>query len=142
MDRISIQNLFSPEQIGRLDVDSLSAEVCAPVRSDKPTKINLNIQKMRDVRESKKAKLYAEYENQFGICVKRIELANDMGWSQVAWEPPSGIYGNYNYDPEECVEYVGRKLKSQGLDVENRGIGAMGVTQLVISWRRLLRNEI
>ena len=132
MDKISISNLFPTSKDNKpLDVYSLYN-----TRDQKTKhKINLNIDRLINLREERRKKIFDHYEKIFNMCVNKINLANDLKKIQVVYDVPDGVFGTTEYNMYDCLEYIQQKLKEKHIDsfiISNKSI--------YISWENLEQN--
>jgi len=132
MDKISINNLFpSTNDFQPLDVNNLYNTNDQKVKN----KINFNIERLIKLREERKRKILVQYEKIFNMCLKKISLANNLNYTEVIYDIPEAIYGHFDYNPNDCLEYVNNKLKNMHLDTIY-----MGDKQIYVSWINLEDN--
>jgi len=108
MDRISISNLFpSNQDFKPLDVYSLYNTNERKTRN----KINININRLVNLREERKKKILKEYDKIFNICLNKINLANELNKTEFIYEVPEGVFGYYDYNTLDCLKYIEDKLR-------------------------------
>lgn len=131
MDRISINNLFpSNNDFKPLDVNSLYNPQEKHVRN----KINFNIDRLVNLREERKKKVLIQYERIFNMCLNKINLANNLNKVEIVYDVPEAIYGSFDYNSNDCLEYIDDKLKKLKLDtliLDNKSI--------YVSWENLAK---
>lgn len=131
MDKISISNLFPTSSDFRpLDVYSLYNTKEQRIQNQ----LNFNIDRLVKLREEKKNKIFIQYDKIFNMCLKKINRANDLYKTEVIFDIPEGIYGQNDYNPLQCIEYINKKLHDMCLDtlILNKSI--------YISWLNLGEN--
>lgn len=132
MDKISINNLFpSDNDFQPLDVNSLYNT------NDQRTKnkINFNIDRLIKLRDERKSKILVQYEKIFNMCLNKITVANNMNKTEVVFNCPSAIYGHFEYNQYDCLEYIEKKIKDMHLDAI-----ILADKTLYISWLNLADN--
>lgn len=131
MDRISINNLFpSNNDFKPLDVNSLYNPQEKHVRN----KINFNIDRLVNLREERKKKVLIQYERIFNMCLNKINLANNLNKVEIVYDVPEAIYGSFDYNSNDCLEYIDDRLKKLKLDtliLDNKSI--------YVSWENLAK---
>lgn len=139
MDKISISNLFpSTYDFQPLDVDNLYNTQDQKTKN----KINFNIDRLVKLREERKSKILIQYEKVFNICLNKINLANNLNKTEIVYDVPEAIYGHFDYNINDCVEYIDNKLKNMDFDTLQLN------KSIYISWlnlgdnRKKLKNQI
>jgi len=113
MDQISIGNLFpSSSDFKPLDVYSLYNTKEQRIQNQ----LNFNIERLVQLREEKKNKIFIQYDKIFNACLNKINRANNLHKTEVLFDIPEGIYGHSDYNPLQCLEYIEKKLKDMCLD--------------------------
>lgn len=113
MDKININNLFpSSNDFRPLDVYTLYH-----TRDQQTTnKINFNIERLIKLREERKNKILIQYDRIFNMCLKKINIANELNKTEIVYDVPDAIYGYLEYNRIDCLGYLENKLKSMHLD--------------------------
>ena len=131
MDRISINNLFpSSNNFQPLDVNSLYNVNEQRTKN----KITFNIDKLVSLREERKKKVFVQYEKIFNMCLNKINLANGLNKNELVYYVPEAVYGYFDYNSINCLEYIEdklRKMKLETLILDN--------TSLYVSWENLAK---
>lgn len=132
MDRISINNLFPTNDFQPLDVNNLYNTQGNKAKN----KLNFNIDRLIKLREERKQKIFIQYDKIFNMCLNRITLANNLNKTEIVYEVPEAIYGHFDYNIHDCIQYLENKLKDMDLDtliLNNRTI--------YVSWLNLEENR-
>ena len=133
MDEISINNLFSTgNNFEPLDVHNLYN----PNDQKEKNKLNFNIDRLIKLREERKKKILIQYEKIFNLCLNKINLANNLNKIEIIYDVPDGIYGHFDYNSSNCLDYIEKKLQSMHLDTlifNNKTI--------YVSWLNLEENK-
>jgi len=133
MDKISINNLFpASHDFQPLDVNNLYNTSDQKIKN----KINFNIDKLVKLREERKRKILIQYEKVFNMCLKKINLANNMNKTEIVYDVPEAIYGHFDYVVIDCLEYINSKLKIMDLDTI-----LLSEKSIYISWLYLEENR-
>lgn len=97
--------------------------------------LKFNIDKLIKLREERKKKVLIHYEKIFNICLNKITLANNMNKTETIYQVPDAVYGTFDYDKYECMQYIEDKLKKMCLDTL-----ILGNNNIYISWINLENN--
>ena len=127
MDQISISNLFPSSDFKPLDVYSLYNTKEQRIQNQ----LNFNIERLVQLREEKKNKIFIQYDKIFNACLNKINRANNLHKTEVLFDIPEGIYGHSDYNPLQCLEYIEKKLQDLCLDT------LILKNSIYISWLKL-----
>lgn len=133
MDKISINNLFpSNNDFQPIDVNSLFNTK----EQRSKNKINLNIDRLIHLREDRKKKIFIQYDKILNMCLNKINLANNLDKTEVVYDVPDALFGHFNYNTAECVDYLHKKITDLYFD-------AMIISDksIYISWKNLEENR-
>lgn len=50
------------------------------------------------------------------MCLKKITLANNLNKLEVVYEVPDAVYGYFDYNSDQCLQYIDEKLQQLQLD--------------------------
>ena len=110
MNKIDLDLLvpdYTLDKNNPLDVESLATV---------DYKAGPSVSKLIKTREEDKIKLKNCYKKILKSCFKEIELANSMKRTDLIYKIPQINLKNINYQPEECLEYIEKKLQSYHFD--------------------------
>lgn len=131
MDRISINNLFpSSNNFQPLDVNSLYNINEQRTKN----KINFNIDKLVSLREERRRKIFVQYEKIFNMCLNKINMANGLNKNELVYYVPEAVYGYFDYNSTNCLEYIEGKLRQMKLETL-----ILDNTSIYISWENLAK---
>lgn len=137
MDKISINNLYKFEdnqyKNNVIDVNSLFN-----FKENQTTQsVNFDLEKLIKLKEKKKNKILIQYEKIFKLCLDKITLANNLNKTEVVYEIPDAIFGYFDYNKLDCMQYINSKLKNMNLDTL-----LLNDMNIYISWLNLETNII
>lgn len=133
MDRISINNLFSTtNDFEPLDVHNLFNTKEQMVKN----KINFNIDRLIKLREERKKKILVQYEKIFNMCLNKINMANELNKTEIIYDVPEGLYGHFDYNSLDCLNYIEKKIRDMHLDTL-----ILNNKTIFISWLNLEENK-
>jgi len=75
-----------------------------------------SVNKLIKSRDDEKVKLKNCYKKILKSCFKEIEIANGMKRTDIIYKIPHINLKNINYHPNECLEYLEKKLQSFNFD--------------------------
>ena len=128
MDKLNIENLFhckthSSSKI--LDVKTIT-------RNQRPFDTDILI----ETRERKRKTLLNYYLKFHDTCLKKIEIANNLGRTDLLYSVTEFIPNCPEYKPIDCVEYIKNKLDKNFFDTY-----IVGNKTLFITWLYLEANK-
>lgn len=131
MDKISLDNIFgtyTESEDNILDVKNIYEQ-----RKPKQKHI-LDINKIKKNMEYAKKLIADEYKKKYIICVNRINLANDMGKTNIIYSIYNEITMVRNFKCKDCVEYINKKLLKKKFNT-----CILSDTSLLISWKNIYK---
>jgi len=134
MDRININNLFNQTDESRKPLDVYS--LYHPYENKTINKINFDIDKLGRIKKEKRLKLLKEYERVYNMCLNRIMFINEMNRQDFIYEIPEAIFGFYDYNKVECIEYIDKRIKKLCFDTI-----IVNDHSLYISWINIEENR-
>lgn len=134
MDRININNLFDQTDDSKKPLDVYS--LYHPYEQKTINKINFDIDRLGKAKKEKKLKLLKEYERIYKMCLNKIMSINEIGRQDFIYEIPEAIFGFYDYDKSECLEYINKRIKKLCFDTI-----IVNDHSLYISWINIEENR-
>ncbi len=127
MDKINIESLFNCKtgSSKTLSVYSLAGKI-----DDE-----FNVAKLIKQRDTTRAELLHEFEKQYKMCFKKIELANSIFNNDIIFSVQYSVQHISRYNPRDCVNYISKRLNSIYIDtliIDN--------TTLFASWKFIEAN--
>lgn len=102
MEKINIESLFQC----RTHHSSNTLDVRSITHSRRPFDIDVLI----ETRERKRQKLLGYYTRNYDACLKKIEVANTLGKTDLLYSVRDYILNCPEYRAIDCVEYIREKL--------------------------------
>lgn len=130
MDKISIDNLFPKAKCGNRPLDVYS--LYNPRENKRRDEIAFSIENLKSVREEKKKKIYEEYKKLFDRCLRKITEINKKNSTYLIYDIPPAIFGQSNYNPVECLEFIEIRLKKLNIDAM-----ILSNVRIYISWANI-----
>lgn len=110
MDKLSLESLFKCKTHNNtsdvLDVRTIT-------RNQKPFDINVLIQ----TRQRKREKLLSYYEKSYDICLKKIEIANNLGKTDLLYIVRDSVPCCPQYRSRNCIEYIKDRLQQKYFNI-------------------------
>ncbi len=156
MNNISINNIFSPGSGGNefrpLDVNNLSGEMSGVGESsdaysalpglagikfpgDEKHHKGFNLERLIHLREERRVKILAQYEKIYNMVLNKITLANNLNKTELVYEVPDVVFGHYDYNSLDCINYIDIGLKKMFIDTI-----VLSDKTIYISWLNLDKN--
>jgi hypothetical protein len=133
MDKITINNLFPTTcDLQPLDIHSLYNSKQEHVKN----KINFNIDRLINLRETRKKRVLIQYEKVYGMCLKKINMANNLNKTEVVYDVPEAAYGYFDYTSIECLKYIEERLKEMKLEIL-----LLDSKSIYISWANICKSK-
>jgi len=105
MHKLNIENIFKCKTLGnkgkKLDIQSIS-------NIKKPQFTTLNLIEHQHKKKEKVIKQYVKY---YDMCLKQIQLANNLDKTDIFFSIPNNILGCNEYKSNDCIEYIKQKLE-------------------------------
>lgn len=108
MDNINIESLFHCKTRN----SSRTLDVKAITQSHRPFDTDILI----ETREKKRKTLLNYYVKFHDTCLKKIEIANNLGKTDLLYTITESIPNCIEYKPKECIEYIKNKLDQDFFD--------------------------
>ena len=128
MDKINIENLFHCK--------TQSSNKILDVKSIVQNKKSFNIDVLIEVREKKRKELLNNYVKYHEKCLQKIEIANNLGKTDLLYTVDQSIADCPEYKSIDCIEFIKNKLEKELFDtyvVNNK--------TLFITWLYLEANK-
>lgn len=108
MDKINIENLFHC----KTNNSSKMLDVKAITKNQKSFDTDILI----ETRERKRKTLLNYYIKFYNTCLKKIEIANNLGKTDLLYTVTEFIPNCIEYKPIECIKYIKNKLDNDLFD--------------------------
>jgi hypothetical protein len=132
MDKINIENIFDIHTEQPITVDNVYER-----RKSKKNKTVLNIDKIKKNIELKKNMAKSEYKKKFKICVNKINMANDIGKTNIIYVVNNDVFLVSNFKCIDCIKYINNKL------IKNKfKTCILSDNSILISWSDIYKNLI
>ena len=128
MNKINIENLFNCRTNNR----SKNLDVKAITQCQKPFDIDTLI----ETREKKRKTLLNYYIKFYDMCLKKIEIANNLGKTDLLYTVKEFIPNCHEYKPSNCIEYIKNKLQ-----LDHFNICILNSKTLFITWLYIESNK-
>jgi hypothetical protein len=128
MDKINIENLFHC----KTHINTKILDVRAITNNQKI----FNTDTLIETREKKRKTLLNYYLKFYDICLKKIEIANNLNKTDLLYTVTEFIPNCPEYKPIDCIEYIKEKLENNFFDTY-----IVGNKTLFITWLYLEANK-
>lgn len=129
MEKINIENLF---HCTTHDNTGKALDVKAITQSQKPFDTDILI----ETRERKRKILLNCYIKFYDKCLKKIEIANNVGKTDLLYSVSESIPNFPEYKPIDCIGYIRNKLENDSFDTYIVGNKTIFITWLYIEANR------
>lgn len=116
MDKLNIENLFHcktrSQSAKTLDIEAITQK-----------KKSFDIDVLIETREKKRENLLNCYVKFYENCLRKIEIANNLGKTDLLYSVSEFVPNCPEYKAEDCIEYIKKKLEKKLFDtciVENK----------------------
>lgn len=136
MDKLSLESLFkckTHNDIGRGGSEGGGLDVNTITRNQKVFDVNVLI----ETRVRRREKLLGYYEKSFEICVKKIEVANHLGKTDLLFIVREFVPNCPSYRSRNCVEYIRDRLQQKCFNIH-----VVDSKTLFITWLYLEVNTL
>lgn len=124
MDKINIESLFHCKTRS----SSRTLDIKAITRSQRPFDTDILI----ETRERKRVTLLNYYLKFYDTCLKKIEIANNLGKTDLLFTVTESIPNCPEYKPIDCIEYIKKKLDQGFFDTYIVGNRTLFITWIYI----------
>jgi len=130
MDKINIQNLFPSNKFSDkpLDVHTLYN----PRDNKIEQELNMNIDRLINLREERRMKLGREYERIFKMCMTKIHIANNLNRVDIIYQVPVAVGLFPEYSTSECLQHLDKRLKESNFESD-----ILDTIHIYISWKNI-----
>jgi hypothetical protein len=127
MEKLNIESLFRCKTNNHTNtLKTLDVKAISQIKKDFDTTTLI------ESRERKRKKLLEQYVKTHENCLRKIEIANKMGKSDLLYSVTDRIVNCPEYDPINSVEYIKRKLDSEFFDTYIVSKNTLFITWLYI----------
>ena len=109
MERINIENLFDC----KTNSDSHLLDIKVITQGEKP----FNIDTLIETRERRRKILLDHYVKFYNSCLKKIEIANKLGRTDLLFSINDFIPNCPEFKPRNCLEYIREKLQTEYFNI-------------------------
>lgn len=124
MDKINIESLFHCKTHN----SSRTLDIKTITKSQKP----FNTDTLIETRERKRRTLLNFYLKFYDTCLKKIEVANNLGKTDLLYTVTEFIPNCHEYKSIDCIEYIKKKLDKEFFDTYIIGNKTLFITWLYI----------
>ena len=127
MEKLNIESLFSCKTKNHKSTfKTLDVKTISQIKKDFDTNTLI------ESREKKRLKLLDHYVKAYDNCLKKIEIANKMGKSDLLYSVTDKILSCPEYDSINSIDYIKRKLDSEYFDTYVVSNNTLFITWLYI----------
>ncbi len=138
MERININNLFPKNRISDknqpLDVKSLYHSDT----QDSKKRVDFSVDGLLTHKEERKKKSRDHYRKTYNMVLNKIKSVNKINdTTDIIYDVPEGIFGVRDYDSDDCLDYIQRKLR----DLYFMYTLKLSSKSIFISWKNIEENR-
>lgn len=134
MDKLSVSSLIPSASIDKNKVLGISS-LCNPRENREKNDLDLNINKLINLREERRKRVFKQYDKVFKMCMTRIHTANQLNNTETIYTIPEAAFSYPEYNQEECILHVQKKLRDNNFDTF-----VLTQKDIYISWLNLEKN--
>lgn len=68
------------------------------------------------IKDNRRNKLYDQYNIYYNLCINKIKKANAIKKTDLIFTVPKYIFGNYEYNSIDCIDFIENKLHKSNFD--------------------------